>query len=577
MYEKILAVNEAFTKRMLDHQELNPSHKYYGGIIDPIAGVALPSHGNTPRVMAAWVASALNPDSPFYQNKDLISRLEKASEYMLRKQHLDGTISLGSTNFHSPPDTGFLVVGLSQLYLALSQNKSQNLQQLTSNIKLFLKRTIPALTTGGCHTPNHRWVISAALSFLYKIFQEEALLNRIDEWLAEGMDYTDDGEWTERSNGIYNAVNNKMLYYLATNINRPELLDGVRKNLELMQYLVHPSGEVVTDYSGRQDFGTQSDLSNYYLIYRLMAAHDRNPLFAHMADLAAEQMKEPGSVDNNAVIGYLLNDFLKQDNLERQAIPEHYEKMINKRHPRDEYLKQLEAKGYTHKIQHSAPHTAFGSPVVRYRKNDVSATIMSNTPSFFSLRHGDVRLLGVKLSTTFSPGVVFFDQFEEKNDGYQLKTVLEKGYNGPIPAQHLESLEQLEKDRNPWYLLPHQHRNMTHLQKHELTIDITPTEDSWKLHIKSDNLEEVFTQITFIFGGEGTISGEHVKEGKNQQYFLIEGEAVYSVGEDAIAISPGAYEHWLDTLREDFHTPGCKHLSINVMTPFDLTFELKLL
>jgi hypothetical protein len=579
MYEKILSVNEAFTTKMLKHQELDSSNKYYGGIIDPNTGVAMPSHGSTPRVMAAWAASVMNPDSTYYQNKELITRLEKASEYMLRQQHSDGTISLGSTNFHSPPDTGFVVVGLSQVYLVLNKNQSDNLKKLTTNIKLFLERTIPALRTGGCHTPNHRWVISAALSFLYKIFGEEKLIERIEEWLAEGLDYTDDGEWTERSNGIYNGVNNKMLYYLAMNINRPELLEGVRKNLELMQYLVHPSGEVVTDYSGRQDFGTKSNLSNYYLIYRLMAVQDQNPLFAYMADLAAQQMHESGSVDNNAMLGYLLYEFLKQDEAkgERKAIPEQYEKIINKNHPREAYLKQLDAVGYTHKIQHSAPHTAFGSPVVRYRKKDVSATVMSNTPSIFSLRHGKVRLLGVKVSTAFSPGVVYFDEFEEKNSGYRLRTVLEKGYNGPISAQHLVNLEQIEQDLNPWYLLPHQHREITHLQQHELTIDILPSEDSWKIHIVSDQLEEVFTQITCIFGEEGTITGEHVKQGKNNQYFLTKGEAVYSVGDDAISISPGVYEHWLETVRDDSHTQGCTHLSFNVMTPFDLTIDLKLL
>ena len=120
------------------------------------------------------------------------------------------------------------------------------------------------MLTGGCHTPNHRWVITAALALLYQIFEMPELVARADEWLAEGMDITADGEWTERSNGIYNHVSDIALYYTATLLGRPELLEYVRRNLRMMMYLVHPSGEVVTDYSGRQDFGQRSDLSDIF-------------------------------------------------------------------------------------------------------------------------------------------------------------------------------------------------------------------------------------------------------------------------------------------------------------------------
>ena len=69
-------------------------------------------------------------------------------------------------------------------------------------------------------------------------------------------------------------------------MNRPELIECVRRNLRMMMYLIHPSGEVVTDYSGRQDFGQTFNMANYFPIYRLMAAHDKDPIFAAMADYA---------------------------------------------------------------------------------------------------------------------------------------------------------------------------------------------------------------------------------------------------------------------------------------------------
>ena len=52
-----------------------------------------------------------------------------------------------------------------------------------------------------------------------------------------------DGEWTERSNGIYNVVSDVMLIHAARLLKRPELLVPVRANLKMMTYLVHPDGK----------------------------------------------------------------------------------------------------------------------------------------------------------------------------------------------------------------------------------------------------------------------------------------------------------------------------------------------
>ena len=161
------------------------------------------------------------------------------------------------------------------------------------------------MLTGDCHTPNHRWILTAALGFLYKLTGREELKQRAEQWLAEGMDCTEDGEWTERSNGIYNAVSDIALYYTAEQLDMPELLEPVRRNLRMMAYLIHPDGEVVTDYSGRQDFGYVHNLSSYFLATRYLADRDQDPLFAAMSELAGEKLDHPGGMPNNAMLGLL--------------------------------------------------------------------------------------------------------------------------------------------------------------------------------------------------------------------------------------------------------------------------------
>ena len=54
-------------------------------------------------------------------------------------------------------------------------------------------------------------------------------------------------------------------------------IEGWGLNLRMMVYLVHPTGEIVTDYSGRQDLGSVHDLSPHYLPYAIFAPLHGDP------------------------------------------------------------------------------------------------------------------------------------------------------------------------------------------------------------------------------------------------------------------------------------------------------------
>lgn len=225
-------------------------------------------------------------------------------------------------------------------------------------------------------------------------------------------------------------------------------------------------------------------------------------------------------------------------------------------------------------LEHSSMHMAFGAPVIRIRELEDSVTMMAKAPAFFSLRHGKARLLGVKLSTSFSPGVVKFDELSETADAYKLSQTLEKGYYGPIPKSLLPDLPNREQ-LSPWYLLPHQQRPVTHMQHQTLTVDITQGAAEWKIHIRSDEREDVMMQLTFILGEEGSIEGSDIEDRGQGRFMLKSGSFTYTAAGSAIEISSGAYEHWLPDVRNDDHPPGCQYVHVNVITPLDRIFTIR--
>ncbi|WP_019637668.1 hypothetical protein [Paenibacillus fonticola] len=578
MYEKLVALNDQAVLESLDRQVLDEGSRYYGGVADPVNGIAWASHGGTPMVMALWAAALINEDSRYYQDRELLKRLELGAEFLLKFQHADGSISPGWTNMHSPPDTAFVVGGLAQVYELLESHTSgwQPLRTATGRIRLFLERTIPVLLTGGCHTPNHRWVLTAALGFLYKLTGQPELKARAEAWLAEGIDCTEDGEWTERSNGIYNGVSDIVMFYTAELLDRPELLEPVRRNLRMMAYLIHPDGEVVTDYSGRQDFGAKHDMAGYFLVSRLMESRDKDPLFAAITDAAGEALTHPGWLPNNAMIGYLRYPELRERQVQPVPLPEQYRVVLNRYFPREQYLMNMEAAGHFGRIYHSRLHLDFGAPVARQRSGDTSMTVMTETSSFLSLRHGAVRLLAVQLASSFEPGYVKMNRLEELPRGYRLSGDEFKGYYGPVPQDALPP--SASGPVSPWYLLPHQLREVTHQQQHHVEAELTEEDNGLRLRVKCLEPEGMMTQVCFIFGSEGTLSGEGlVRLTETEEFqFWKSGRIRCSVGADWIELEGGQHEHWAKALNNTSYPSGCRSIVVNLMTPYDWTFDIRL-
>ena len=208
-----------------------------------------------------------------------------AADAMMRAQRPSGLLDLLSVNYDSSPDTGFTVQQLCTV-IELGRMQAQDdavWVALLGKIEQFIRRAVPGMMDGGFHTPNHRWVIAAALSQAARLFPDLDVRRTVDAYLAEEVDIDAEGFFIERSVGVYDAVNDRSLLLIAENYGWPAALDAVERNLTLDLRLLHADGTAETGLSRRQDYGTREvalGLAPCYLMFHGMRP---NPLFSRAA------------------------------------------------------------------------------------------------------------------------------------------------------------------------------------------------------------------------------------------------------------------------------------------------------
>lgn len=386
----ILERHDQAVADLLRRQITDPSNPRRGSYPDPFG---LHHAGSAAAILATLTAAFLHPGSKHHRDPGLIERLRLAAGYLERAQHPDGTVDLLITNFHSPPDTAFTVQLVATAALLARRHGEA---ELAAPAEPFLRRAMASLIRGGVHTPNHRWVVCSALAQLYELYREPACLRRIEQWLAEGIDMDEDGQYTERSSLVYNPIVNHALIVMAAKLNRPELLEPVRRNLNSMLYLLHPGDEPVTEISRRQDQYERGDMGRYWFSLQYMAVRDRDGRFASLARRLASR---------HASLSALMEYPELLEPLPADApLPEDYEK----RFP--------------------------ALNIVRIRRGPTSATLLLGGNSrFFTLRRGEAVIQAVRFASAFFGKGQFLPEQAEKRAGtYLLEQTLSGDYLQPL-------------------------------------------------------------------------------------------------------------------------------------------------
>lgn len=477
-----------------------------------------------------WGASGLfSPSSKFHQSKELLADMDLAASYLIKTQHQDGTIDLLSTNFHSTPDTGFLVKRLTMAYVLIEKSGTEGAPKMLANLKTFLLRAGDALSVGGIHTPNHRWVVSAALTKLNELWPNPKYVARAEQWLAEHIDIDRDGQYNEKSTFIYSSLTDRLLITIGKGLNKQELFDAVRKNLDMTMYYVHPNGEIVTDASGRQDKAIVGTLENYYYPYRFFALRDGNGQYAAMCRL----IEKTAGLKTAGFLDYLLTD------------PSLWKEL-----PADKPLPVNYVKTFPN------------SGLVRIRRDRWDSTLIANNPVWFTFMKGNAVLQGVRFASSFfGKGQFQSETIAENGKEWVLTQKLDGPYFQPYPKESIA----LDGD---WEKMPRNFRPQSEVQILETKVMIRETSGGMEIEVVTNGTERVPAALELIFRPGGTLKGVSKIENTKDAWLLKEAAGSYEMGGDTITFGPGLALHKNIALRGALPAMEAPTVFLTGFTPF---------
>lgn len=508
--------NDENVKRLLKSQITDASSAYRGSLPDP-SGLHQP--GSAGGVAETLTASFVHPRSAFHRDPLLLERIRLAAGFLERAQGPQGNIDLLTTNFNSPPDTGFVVHNVAT---AAAIGRRHGAGEIAQALQKFLVRAGGGMADGGVHTPNHRWVICSALAQINELFPDPRLVRRVDEWLAEGIDIDRDGQYTERSTLTYNVVTDRALLVTAIKLQRRALLDPVRRNLRSLLYLLHADGEVVTEISRRQDQYTRGGTSGYWFPLAYLARHDGDGQFAALARRSQE--------------GARLSTILEYPEL-LQGLPE------------DEPLPD----GFE--------RTFADIGIARIRRGPLSATlILEGSSRIFAMRHGEAVVEGIRFAAAFfGKGQFVPDSAEKRGSTWTFRQSLEAPYYQPL-AQTVTP--------GTWASTRAQRRR-SEICRLEQSAGITETATGFEIRVRSAGTDGVPLAVEICFRDGGTLHGcRAVGDGS---HILADGTGTYRAGASEIRFGPGSAPHqYIQVRGAEPKLPG-QSVYLTGYTPFDRT------
>ncbi len=516
-------------ENLLKIQITEPGHPHRGSWPDAY-GIHYPA---SPAASSdTFTAAFLHPKSKFHKNPLMLERMKLGIDYAVSTMTPDGNLNLPFTNFNSPPDTAFAVWGAGNAGCLAKKYGSREILQI---LDPFLTRAKRGLLKGGVHTPNHRWVACSAMTLLHEINPDPAFVKRINQWLAEGIDIDEDGQYDERSIIGYNVIVDRSLVILADKLKRTELLEPLRKNLDAAFYLMHPGDEMVTEISHRQDRNAIGNIGVYWFPMHYMATRDNNPRYAWVAQKYAPTY---------AALSMLM------------SYPNMLKPLPKPEEPPADYSKEFKA-----------------LEIVRIRRGHKSATIMLKGDSrFLMLRSGDAVVGAVRFASAFFGKAQFIPRSWSKvGNSYVLKQELSGPYFQPLNPPHRVKAGEWTETRPE-----RQRTEVCHLEQ---IATITETEKGFRVRIQAHGTDTVPLAIEISARDKNQIGLDGLAAAPQAPgaWIMGKGTGVIKGSGNEVRFGPGCEAHQYTQVRgAEPMMPG-NSIYLTGFTPFDHTIEFECL
>ncbi|WP_066520941.1 hypothetical protein [Curtobacterium ammoniigenes] len=393
---------------------------------------------------------------------ELIAAAQRRVDALRSLQSSSG-LFIGGDNLQSPPDSAFTINDVCDTLAFLprvgqhgggrgdegggddpgASNPNAGNAVAIEPVRAVLERIVrdatDALLHGGIHTPNHRWEISAALARIHYLSPDPRLVDRVDEWLAEGVDVDNDGIYSERSPNYAAHVTNPSLTALARILERPALDAVVERNLDVTLALIRPDDTVETLQSRRQDQRERFPLAAYAGAYRIAAVRTGRADFAAIARRAAASAPTDPELLAAALLEPALCAPLPADqSVDRESLPAFAESGETLDAPDD----RLASIAVVPSIQ-MAVHRSDHVEAVLYAGSDYAQagrirSGLANNPTFARLFAGEVRLDSIRLSRSFFDMGPFRPSSLERTgtDRFVLTETVRAAYYQPLAPEH---------------------------------------------------------------------------------------------------------------------------------------------
>ena len=451
--------------------------------------------------------------SHYYRNSELANRLHLAVRFLTHAQRPDGTIDgYARGEIHATPTVAEAAHALFRGYRWLSREGQH--QALLRGIEAFLRKGIEAIKSKPVFTSHDCWVAAAALVEFDKQFDDSAASGRAESYLQEGININSEGVYDDRS-PIFSMQSNAMLSSLSEKLNRPTLLEYVRRSLNFLLYTFHPDGEIATEFSDHK--GTENGLPAGYSVWKNMSIIDHNGYYATAADLTLSTYLR--RIDNGLIRPGVNNPnpYFNAEGVSRFSMTADIGELLAIESERNnDWITRIP-------LPHRYERKYTQSNIARIQRDQTSLTIIGDKQILFALRNG---------------GAII--------DGFRIKYIYH-GYRDYLPTGlAIDEKKYLTQNQVIQYVYkPTSTRREVIPLNLRIFTQIEPTSDGLELRIATEGEARIPLQLEFGLRKEGSLYiGEMEHDLAQTGVIFLDKEPARIVhGTDEIEIDGGVIAH----------------------------------